>query len=129
MEQVTKIQEEEKKIGQTYEKRLAFLKMKLSRKIAIQNQLRNWELFLNHWKDWNIEDFHSYVVRIHENLFAKYFSSAEELRNRWNKDHSTPFQGGLDLISLDREDLLNLGVDDKDHRKLLLEAIRSLCKQ
>ncbi|ETO22227.1 hypothetical protein RFI_14973, partial [Reticulomyxa filosa] len=118
---------EERTNSQSYEEMYDEYRKKLLHKRALQEQLKNWECFLNYWQDWSADDLYAYLVRVDNKRFAKYFSSVEDVKARWSKDHSQPFRG-YDLRLLDREDLYTLGIRDKDDRKILADHIRELRK-
>jgi len=120
------ILKEEKSFNQTYEEVLQQLEIKVHRKQVVQKQLQIWHSFLKRWKEWDIYEFYNFLVHIENRQFAKYFHSAEDINDKWTGEHCSPFKGE-DLMEVDREDLLILGVTDKEDRRLLADQIRSLC--
>ncbi|ETO24970.1 hypothetical protein RFI_12175 [Reticulomyxa filosa] len=122
-QQWQEITDEEQTYGSLEEQEQQLL-TKVNRKQFLQQQLNKWKLFLSRWKEWNINDLYNFLIEIDNRQFAKYFSSLEEFRSRWLQEQKRTFKGE-DLQDIDREDLLVLGVTDKEERKLLAERIRT----
>ncbi|ETO04482.1 hypothetical protein RFI_32917 [Reticulomyxa filosa] len=121
------ILQEEKSNGKTLEQRYDEIQQKVHHKQVIVTQKSRWENFLQRWQKWNIEDFQTYLIRIDRQRFEKYFKRIDDFRQLWYATQKKEFVGEL-LAQLDRETLEELGVKDKNDRKILFESIALLKK-
>jgi len=143
--QETKEQALEERI-QYHQRILQDLEKQLEKKRKCSNEIGLWNEFLLRWKEWSIEDFFHYLIRVDNCKYSKYLEqnkeqrveNLEKFKNVWNQlrqaedtsqgiERSVVFTGEC-LRSMDREDLQDFGISDKKDRRDLWGEIQRLIK-